>query len=105
MDDRDSIDNALRALQMSRELTAKRELAAAARANRLVRCRDCGHECRYRDLGRPEYEKRTLAAIKGVEPGRCEPAEYVTACPDCGAEDPFELVPELGDEGCPNRPQ
>jgi len=93
MDDRDTIANALRANVLARKFTAERMLAAAARGDRLMRCRDCDHQCQQRDLGRPEYEKRTIPAVKHLEPGDCEPAEYVTVCPDCGAEESFDLAP------------
>jgi len=55
-----------------------------------VVCACCGHETtRGRLDGEPHRELR-LRGIHHLATGDCEPDEYVTVCPCCGAEDSYD---------------
>ena len=50
-----------------------------------------------------DFHVRTLAGITGLDPGRCEPAEYAVECPECGCRDGFQpaiLCAECGQRPC-----
>lgn len=53
-------------------------------------CRVCGHTCTTADLARPDYLKLSLPGVSHVAPGDCEPEEFETRCPECGAIESFE---------------
>ena len=55
-----------------------------------VQCLQCGYVTERRRLADGDHWRRSLAGIGHVAPGACEPAEYVTACPDCGATESFD---------------
>lgn len=55
-----------------------------------VQCLRCGHVAQRRRLADEGYRGRSLAGISHVAPGDCEPQEYVTVCPDCGASESFD---------------
>ncbi len=55
-----------------------------------VRCQRCGHVAERGHLAGPPYARQSLRGIHHLAPGDCEPDEYVTVCPDCGAQDPFD---------------
>ena len=55
-----------------------------------VVCRRCGHLAERRWLVRPEYTRLALRGIRHRAPGDCEPDEYETVCPACGAVESFE---------------
>jgi len=55
-----------------------------------VRCLRCGYVTERRRLADEDHRRRSLAGIHHVAPGDCEPDEYVTACPECGAEECFD---------------
>ena len=94
MEGQDNIAAALRANQQAHQFYRLSQIREQQRANERLKCVKCGHECRRRDLSKPEYEKQTLPATRHLEPGDCEPEEYVTICPGCGAEESFEPLAE-----------
>jgi len=55
-----------------------------------VRCRHCGYVTERWQLRDETHQKLSLAGIRHVAPGDCLPDEYVTVCPVCQAEDPFD---------------
>ena len=54
-----------------------------------VRCLCCGHVAERKRLAEAEYLKRSMRGIRHLAPGDCEPDEWVTTCPDCGAREAF----------------
>ena len=55
-----------------------------------VRCLECGQVTERRRLDRREYRRRTLAAVRHLAAGDCEPEEFETVCPECGAAGSFD---------------
>ncbi|MBL7134839.1 MAG: hypothetical protein ISS78_12125 [Phycisphaerae bacterium] len=51
-------------------------------------CDECGRVVEMRDL--EDLGTQTLGPVRGLAPGRCEPAEYVTRCGQCGATESFQ---------------
>ena len=63
-------------------------------------CDVCGLLCSRDRLD--ELQIRVLSGITGVQPDRCEPAEYATECPGCGCRDSFQ--PAIVCAECGRRP-
>jgi hypothetical protein len=63
-------------------------------------CDACGAVYPRRDLD--DLQVCTLRGIAGLDPGRCEPAEYAAECPECGARDSFQ--PAVRCAECDQRP-
>ena len=55
-----------------------------------VRCCRCGHAVARKGLDAPEYRAISLKGVRHLASGDCEPDEWVTICPDCGARESFE---------------
>jgi len=55
-----------------------------------VRCLGCGYVTERRRLADQDHRRRSLAGIRHVAPGDCEPDEYVAVCPECGAVEAFD---------------
>jgi len=51
-------------------------------------CGECGQVVEMRDLD--ALQVQTLGPIVGLDPGRCQPGEYVTRCDQCGATESFQ---------------
>jgi hypothetical protein len=64
-----------------------------------VQCQSCGHIAERRRLGQGPYRRRTLRGIRHLAPGDCEPDEYVTVCPDCGAAESFDEATKCAECG------
>ena len=108
MDPADNIAAALRANRQAHQFFRLSQSRARHRANERLACVKCGHECRRRDLNKPEYEKQTLPAVRHLEPGECGPAEYIIVCPECGAEESFDALavpPDCSGGGEPTVPR
>jgi len=79
----------------------QRLVAAMRRAGsepQIMECDQCGHVVPGRSLrDDPTYWRCSLAARNPDGPwGESEPAEYVTICPECGAEESFEEAMTCG---------
>ena len=74
---------------------------ASLTATESMACDRCGTVLPYPVVR--ESRERTCAGIRFLPPGRCEPPEYVTVCPECGGRDTFQRsVPEdLSSRGLP----
>jgi len=55
-----------------------------------VQCLRCGYGSERGRLEEESHHRRSLPGVRHVAPGDCEPDEYVTVCPDCGAEESFD---------------
>ena len=57
-----------------------------------VECQGCGYVTERRRLDDEAFVRRSVAGIRYLAPGDCEPDEYVSVCPVCGAWESFDTA-------------
>ena len=58
----------------------------------LLECSRCGHQVTGERLRDDEYWRLTLCGRRHQPAYDCEPDEWVSVCPDCGARESFVLA-------------